>query len=204
MGGDDLAPRPYDALGRRCVGDQEGVRDFGGGETADRSQSQRYLRRAGERGMTTGKHQPHPIIRLLKDRLLKLRQLFTVARIAAQLVEGATPGDSQQPGTGPLGDSIDRPALQRYEQGILDDFLRHSEVAQDAHQGGGERPCLLSEDSSEGSIGGATIDHDYWSTPITGRISTVPRPGQDLARRRASSRSATVISAKPPMTSLPS
>src|SRR5260221_6940431 len=114
-----------------------------------------------------------------------------VARIAAQLVEGATPGHGQQPGTGPLGDAIDLPALQREEQGILDDFLRHSEVAQDAHQGGGQPPRLLAEDRCED---GMDISRSYWSTPITGRISTVPRAGQDLARRSASSRSATVIS----------
>src|SRR5260221_5161247 len=114
-----------------------------------------------------------------------------VARIAAQLVEGATRGQGRQPGTGPLGDAIDWPALQRDKQGILDDFLRHSEVAQDAHQGGGEPPRLLSEDSREG---GMDISRSYWSTPITGRISTVPRAGQDLARRSASSRSATLIS----------
>jgi len=83
--------------------------------------------------MAAGEHQPHPIIRLMKDLLFKLRQLFTVARVAAQLVEGTTSGHGQQPGTGPLGDAIDLPALQRDKQGILDDLLRHSEVAQDAH-----------------------------------------------------------------------
>jgi len=100
--------------------------------------------------VAAGEHQPQPVVRLAGNRLLELRQLFAVALVAAQLVEGAPPGHGQQPGTGSLGDAIDRPALQRYEQGILDDFLRHVEVAQDAHQGGGEPARLLPEDRCKG------------------------------------------------------
>src|SRR5947209_17530820 len=141
--------------------------------------------------MATGEHQPQPLIRLPGDRLLQLLQLGTVAGIAAQLVEGAAPGHGQQPGARALGDPIDWPARQRNQQGILDDFLSDIEVAQNADQCSSEPSRLLSEDGSEG---GMCIGCGYWFISITGRISTVPRAGQVLARRSASSRSATLIS----------
>jgi hypothetical protein len=167
------------------------MRDLAGGEAAHRTQRKRYLRSARERGVAAGEHQPLPIVRLAGNRLLELGQLFAVARVAAELVEGASAVHGQQPGAGPLGDAIEWPALQRQQQRILGDFDVAEEIVQDAHQGGGESARLFPEDGCEG---GMDICRRYWSTPITGRISTVPWAGQVLAMRRASSRSATVIS----------
>lgn len=141
--------------------------------------------------MAAGEHQPQSIIRLPWDRLLKMLQLDTIACVPAELVEGAAPGHSQQPGPWPIGDSIDRPALQRYQQRILDDFLSDIKVPKNANQCSGEPSRLLSEDSGKG---GMRLGCSYWFISITGRTSTAPPAGQDLARRSASSRSATLIS----------
>src|SRR5689334_6221725 len=102
--------------------------------------------------MAAGEHQSQSIIRLTWDRLLKMLQLDTVARVPAELVEGAAPGYSQQPGAWPIGDSIDRPALQRYQQRILDDFFSHIEVPQDTYQCSCEPSCLFSKDSGKGGM----------------------------------------------------
>ncbi len=113
------------------------------------------------------------------------------------MVEGAATGHRKQPGTGPFGDAIDRPALQRHQQRVLDDFLGNIEVAQDTYQGSGEQPGLLAEDGGKGSmrgVVGVVVGHGYCSISITGRISTVPRAGQVFAMRSASSRSGTLIS----------
>jgi hypothetical protein len=127
--------------------------------------------------------QAQSIIRLTWDRLLKMLQLDTVARVPAELVEGAAPGYSQQPGA--------CPALQRYQQRILDDFLSHIEVPQDTYQCSCEPSCLFSKDSGKG---GMRLGCSYWFISITGRTSTAPPAGQVLARRSASSRLATLIS----------
>ncbi len=158
VGSDDLAPRPHDALGNSRFRGQESVRDFGSGKAADRPQGQRDLRRTGEGGVTAREHQTHPVIRLSGDWLLQLRELGAVAGVSAHLVERATAGDGQQPGTWPIRDAIDRPALQRHQQRILDDFLCDSEIAQDVDQGSGEPSRLLSENLCEG---GVYIGHGY-------------------------------------------
>ena len=141
--------------------------------------------------MAAGEHQPQSIIRLAWDLLLKMLQLDTVTRVPAELVEGAASCYSQQPGAWPIGDPIDRPALQCYQQRILDDFLSYIKITKDANQCSGEPSRLFSEDSGKG---GMRLSCSYWFISIAGRTSTAPPPGQVLAMRSASSRLATLIS----------
>ena len=123
--------------------------------------------------------------------------LFAIAGIAVQAIEGVAPGDRPQPGSRPVRDAVAWPALESDQEGILHDLLRHTEVAKDPGEGGGELTRLLSKDDADGGLAVAGDHHDRGygaGRSISGRISTVPRPGHVFAIRRASSRSGTSIS----------
>lgn len=90
-----------------------------------------------------------------------------------------------------------RPVLERGHDRVLDGFLCKSEVPQDANQRTRNFASFLAEYFGEGGAGGAQP-----LTSLTGRISMILLPGHSFAIFRASSRSATSTSQKPPMTSL--
>ena len=123
----------------------------------------------------------------------RLMLIFTCCHPAlsceAQHVDGPAAGHRPEPGTGTVGHALGRPLLPGRQQRILDDFFGRVEVAQDAHDRRGEPTGLLPEYRGQRVPGGGQ------RVVMTGRISTVPRPGHVFAIRSASSRSATSISA---------
>jgi len=69
--------------------------------------------------------------------------------LAAQPVDGPVAGRRDEPGAGPLGDAVARPALGGDRERLLGGLLGEVEVAEEADQGGEDPPPLVAEDLVE-------------------------------------------------------
>src|ERR1700686_181038 len=102
--------------------------------------------------MAAGEDQAKTIVRLGRSRVCEERELFAIAGIAVQAIEGEAPGDRPQPGSRPVRNAVACPALQADQEGILHDLLRHAEVTKDPGEGGSEPTRLLSKDHADGGL----------------------------------------------------
>jgi hypothetical protein len=107
--------------------------------------------------MAGGEDEPQAIVRERIDLALvvvdrpqrrqrrELRALGLQSALAPQPVDRPVAGDAGDPGTGVVGDSIARPALDRDRERLLDRLLGCVEVAQNADQGRNRPSGLLPE-----------------------------------------------------------
>src|SRR5712692_10954125 len=145
------------------------------------------------------------LARLIRhERSLQDRELLQVAPVAPEDVDGPPPGGGHQPRARLVRNALDRPSLERRHQAVLHDLLGAVEVAAEPQQGRSQPPRLLAEDRDDRCVGGGTRLPQLSVCSTTGRTSTMLPPGQLLAMAKASSRSLTTSTAKPPRTSLDS
>jgi hypothetical protein len=183
----DLAFGAGDALTDGGLRNEERSGDLGGGQPAHHPQRERDLPRAREGGVTAGEDQPQPVVGLRLGRPRHQGELVAVAALATQQVEAAATGHGVQPGIRPVRDAVDRPVRQRGLDGVGDQVFGGGEVTDQVHEGRGQPARVVADHA--GQLGMARLAHE-----AMGRISTTGHAGQDLARRSASSRSATSIS----------
>jgi hypothetical protein len=97
--------------------------------------------------------------------------------------------DRRQPGAGPVGHPVARPAPQGLDVGVLHGLLGGVEVARDAHRRGDHVGPLAPVRVGEGVLDGAQLASTI-SNPISGLTSTPPSTiGVSLASPSAWSRS---------------
>jgi hypothetical protein len=183
----DLSFGAGDALGDGGLGDEEGRRDLGGGEAADGAEREGDLGLFGERGVAAGEDEFQAVAGFAGQRPLELGEFVAVDGLAAEDVQAAAAGDGEQPGVGVVGDAFGGPAVERCFDGVLHDVLGGGEVAEEPDEAGGEPARVFADDA------GQLVVHLVHQ--VRGRISMSGQAGQVLAMARASSRSATSISA---------
>jgi hypothetical protein len=150
----DLALGAHQALGHRRLADQEGARDLGRGEAAERAQGQRHLGVEVERRVATGEDELEPLVgegRLLvhgvPHRLGHLQQagLRGQRAVAADAVDRAVAHRRDQP-RGRVGRrAVARPALGGDRERLLRGFLGDVEVAEEADERSEDAAPLLAE-----------------------------------------------------------
>ena len=129
----DLALGPHQPLLHRRLAGQEGPRDLGGGEAAERAQRERHARLGRERRVAAGEEQAQPVV---GDRCsmassdsspppssLQLAQLLRVAALAAQAVDRAVARGAHDPAARVGRDAVARPALERDRERLLHRLL---------------------------------------------------------------------------------
>jgi hypothetical protein len=137
----DRLLRAADALGHRGLGDQEGVRDLGRRQAADRSERQRELRRHRERRVTAQEQERERVLPLgdrsrighVEDRVLFLAT--TAGALAAPPVDQPPGGHRDEPGSRALGHALLGPLRRGGEQRLLHGVLARVEpvVPTDEH-----------------------------------------------------------------------
>jgi hypothetical protein len=141
-GGLDLALGPHQPLSHGRLADQEGARDRGRGQAAERAQRKRDLRVDGQRRMTAGEDEleslvgkgrvVHRVLHCLGH--LEQTRLRGQRAIAAHAIDGAVARRRHQPEARVGWDSVPRPALRGDREGLLRGFLGEVEVAEEADQ----------------------------------------------------------------------
>ena len=131
----DRLLRAADPLGHRRLGNQEGVRDLGGRQAADRSERQGELRRHRERRVTAQEQERERVVPLGdRSRLghVEDRDLFlatTAGALAAPPVDQPPGGHRDEPGSRVLGHALLGPLHRGGEQRLLDRVLARVEPA---------------------------------------------------------------------------
>ena len=131
----DRLLRAADALGHRGLGDQEGVRDLGRRQAADRSERQRELRRHRERRVAAQEQERERVVPLgdrprvghVEDRDLFLAT--TAGALAAPPVDQPPGGHRDEPGSRVLGHALLGPLRRGGEQRLLHGVLARVEPA---------------------------------------------------------------------------
>jgi hypothetical protein len=167
----DLPLRAYKPLSHGRLGDEERPGDLVGCEATQGSERQGNLRVRCERRVAAGEDEAQSLV-WDHVRLLRLARRFQRREQLGLPLEGAVAADPvdrpvarrrQQPGTGPFGSAVDRPALERDGDGVLEGVLGEVEVAEDADQAREDPPPLGAEDALE-----------LVQCSITGRTSIAP------------------------------
>ena len=152
-GGLDLVLGAHEPARHRRLADQEGARDLGGAEAAERAQRERDLRLRTEGGMTAGEDELEPLVRkwrrvhVLLGRLRHLEQarLRRQRAITADAIDRPVARRRHEPGARAGRRSLAWPALRRDREGLLRGFLGEVEVAEEADQRGQHAPPLVAE-----------------------------------------------------------
>jgi hypothetical protein len=114
------------------------------------------------------------MLRALADSLgflLEEGDLVGISPLTAQLIDGAIARRGRDPGGGIVGQTIARPPLNSYREGILNGFLGEIYVAKCTRQRSNRLPRLAPEqavDNISGSVGYGC------SCSTIGRTSTLP------------------------------
>ena len=150
----DLALGPHQPLGHRGLLDQEGLRDLGRREPAERPQRERDLRVERERRMAAREDELEALVG--KGSVVhgfvggggRVEQagLRVEHALAPDAVERTVAPDRDQPGSGTRRDAVARPPLGGAREGILRCFLGEVEVAEEADQRGEDASPVLAED----------------------------------------------------------
>ncbi len=154
----DLPLRTDEALCHGGLGDEKGAGDLRGLEPAEGAKGQRHARVELERRVATGEDEPQSIVHVgALSRVLglvrsagwrfaaEIRQPFPFGDLlrakelelvhqpagAPDPVDRPAAGRGQDPRVRVRGDAIDRPALQRNDEGVLDGLLGKVEVTED-------------------------------------------------------------------------
>ncbi len=134
----------HDALGDGRLGLQERARDLVGGQAAQQAQGQRDPRVRAQHRVAGHEDQPQQVIaNVVAERVAVVRkrqrqrcQLAAPLRmlprhplVLAQHVDGAVARGGHQPRSGIVRYALHRPALQRGQPGVLDQFFGPPHVA---------------------------------------------------------------------------
>ncbi|GFJ83967.1 hypothetical protein Phou_081470 [Phytohabitans houttuyneae] len=136
----NLSLRAGDPLGHRRFRHQEGGRDLGGAQTADRAKGERELGGRRQGGVAAEKEQRERVIgfgvRGRPKRGVGGDGQFPVAASAvrAPTVDQGAAGDGQQPGARPVGQALGRPLSGGGEQRLLHGVLARVELAVPARE----------------------------------------------------------------------
>jgi hypothetical protein len=191
-GGRDLLLGANDPLRDRRFADQEGSGDLRHRQAAHGAQRERDPCLARDRGVTAGEQQRDTVVRLLVGRArahpLQGLDLPAQRRLPAPAIRRQIPGHRQEPQISTIGDAVLRPPLQRHQRGVLNGVVSGPQVAEGARE-----PSRRRADRVAQCIGDGLGRHRY--RLATGRTSTLPPPGHDLAMAIASSRFGTSITA---------
>src|SRR6202043_1101325 len=194
---------------------QEGARDLGRGEPAEEPERQRNLNARRERGMAAGEDQAELIVahRALLRRLaagVQQRGLGMPVRarcLAPEAVDRAVARGGDDPSRRAGRQSGRRPPFHRCREGVLDGLLGNIDVAEDPDQDGHRATVLLAEYMFNlGSCEARRAWYQSSASSWNGRTSI----GSGIARASlwlhssAASRSGALMTARPPMCSLPS
>ncbi len=203
---------PDQSLGERGLGNQEGTRDLGRGEAAERSQGERDAGVHRESRMAAGEHQAKPIVAeaavapeahvvllssAVDEGALDLGELQGLATCPADPVEGAVSRRGGDPCPWVARNAIPRPGLERGHERVGERLLGQVEVAQDADERREDPTGLVTEgplDVLADRVGGqpAAPAPATSESPMSriGRTSTEPyaAPGQRPAASSAASR----------------
>ena len=153
----DLFFGPNEALSHGRRADQKGAGDLFRFEARDGPQRQRDPRFRGEGRMAAGEDQPKHVVsdrsfdlRRVDDMLqrrqpLKLLGLFGPQGAAPQLIDRLVPGRRDQPRARIVRHAVDRPSMERGEEGLLKRVFGKIEVTNAAHEPG-QYPARMGPD----------------------------------------------------------
>src|SRR5262249_46224120 len=136
----------------RRLRDEEGSRDLGRLEAADRAQRQCDLRLQRERRVTASEDESQPLVGndvLLVVRVYRLLEQLHLAReraLTAHAVDRRVASGRDDPAGRVPRLALDRPALERTRVGVLQRVLGELEVAEDANQRCEDSSVLLAKD----------------------------------------------------------
>ena len=167
----DLALRSDEALSEGRLGDEKGARDLGRGQPTERPQRERDPCVHRESRVAAREDEPQSVVwdrhRVLRGRGLERRQSRIDRRLARQLlglldqplppaepIDRPVPGRRRDPGTRVVGNTADRPCLERGDERVLDRFLRKVEVAGDANERRDRTALLVTEQAVDDRSGG--------------------------------------------------
>ena len=207
-GDGDLLLGARDPGGHGGLADEEGAGHLGGGQPAHQPQRQGDLRRAVQRRVAAGDHQPQPVVgvavravvaRVGGHRLRhQQRQVAALDAGVAQHVERASPGDGGEPGAGAGRHAAVAPLGQGRGEGLLHALLGDVDVAGDAHRRGEHEGPLATVRVGDRGGDGCGVGHALSRTSSPGaprprrsvRAPSGRRPGRcrGRGRRRRSSR----------------
>ncbi len=192
----DLAPGANQTLGEGRFGDQEGARDLGRAQAADRAQGQGGARLHRYRRVAADEDQPQSLVGdggvarhhvILRRRLWRqwLRPVGAGRGAATQTIQRAPPGHGIEPGRRVLRRGL-RPRRLGFQASVGEGLLGQIQIAERGGQGGDDPAAVRPE-------GGFERRHAVPSS--TGRISMAPAPASGSLRAQAiaSSRSAASI-----------
>jgi hypothetical protein len=164
----DLALRARETLRDRGLRLEERSGDLARREAAERSQDQRHLHLARERGMAAREHQRESIVRIFVHGMasapvarftgralrvcLEHRELVGVAATSPEAVDRAVPRGRRDPRAGIVGGAVRGPALERDGERLLHGLLGHVQVADGAGDGR-DRPCGLEPEQAVDDVG---------------------------------------------------
>ncbi len=159
----DLPLGADEALGHRALRGEEGPRDLGRRQPAERPQSERHPRFDRQRRVAGGEDQPQPVVGELlgldhgRLRLVggwtfqRLDQpaLLGESLLTAQAVDRAVSPDPDDPRGRVIGYAVRGPALQSPHERVLNRLLGKVEVAEDADQSRDRPPRLTPEQAAD-------------------------------------------------------
>ena len=174
VGGFELLAGAHEALGDRRGRAQESRRDLRHREAAHGLERKRHPHLRRQRRMTDREQQRQfVVVQLAVEAAFpfdrhgsdghQLGGQQVAARLAAQKIERAVPGDGRQPGFGPVGNALERPEAERLQKCVLHGILGHGDAA------GAEPPCQ-GRDQPARRIAGERIDE-----PVDGGWQGVSR-----------------------------
>jgi hypothetical protein len=149
----DLPLRTHETLRHRRCRDEEGPRDLVRLQPAEEAERQRHLRLECERGVAAEEDQLEPLVGyhavLRRRELLEPREQLGLPPLTADAVDGAVPGDSDEPSGGARRRAVTGPALHCGCDGILQGVLGEGGIAEDADERGEHTAVLGAEDLRE-------------------------------------------------------
>ena len=112
--------------------------DLFSGEAAERAQRQRDLSFDRERGMAAGEDEPEPVVDdgrhvvvlVADEQFLRGRLLVAALRFATKPIDRLPSGRREQPGPWSIGHAVERPALERDDDRLLQRVFGGVEVAE--------------------------------------------------------------------------
>ena len=141
----DLPLRTNEPLRHRRLGDEEGARDLGRRQSADQSQCERDLDARRERRMAAGEDQSQLVVahrallRFLAALVAREAPLgfgvpLVAYRLAAMAIHRAIARRGHDPTRRTRRHARRRPALERFDEGVLHHLLRDVDIAAHAHE----------------------------------------------------------------------
>ena len=141
--------RAHQPLGHDRLGDEEGARDLGRGETAGQAQGERHPGLGRKRRVAAGEDQLEAVVGQvlvgdlrggLRAGQLELRQLLGERAVTPDAVDGDVPGGRDQPRRRLRRHAFHRPPGRRPGEGLLHGLLGQVRVAEPPPQRP-DRPC---------------------------------------------------------------